>query len=295
MSNKSQLQTNNTDLQFILSTVLGLPTQESCKTGQYVWKKYVTGLLPCTITGTYTYSNATVVLDSPDYDLTQLSASDFVGMVMTTNGYGDVTFTSSTSCTQGSTTKTWTWNASSKTMTFSTHLGSTTTSVSCYNTPKVVSGWVFNSYTVSNNESAYPDGGTQDGYWYKKVVEGVDLMTMLGCTKMTIDKITFATEQYDGTQIPHSHGYAPKYIIMTTSSIPDTPYTVKDEFLVNDKIIGAWYTTGSDAQVYPQDSRTTGVIVNDSYFKIGTTTSKPSYSSYLRYGIGIEYNIICFS
>ena len=38
MNNKSQLQQNNTDLQSILSTVLGLPTQESCKTGQYVWK-----------------------------------------------------------------------------------------------------------------------------------------------------------------------------------------------------------------------------------------------------------------
>lgn len=42
MSNKTQLQTNNTNLQTVLSTVMGLPTQESCKTGQYVWKKYET-------------------------------------------------------------------------------------------------------------------------------------------------------------------------------------------------------------------------------------------------------------
>ena len=42
MSNKSQLQTNNIDLQSILSTVLGLPTQESVKHGAYVWKKCAT-------------------------------------------------------------------------------------------------------------------------------------------------------------------------------------------------------------------------------------------------------------
>lgn len=153
----------------------------------------------------------------------------------------------------------------------------------------------FVDFVVSDQSTAYPDGGTQDVYWYERVVEGVDLMTMLGCTKMTIDKITFSTEQYDGTKIPHSHGDAPKYIIMTTSSIPDTPYTVKDAFFVNYGKTGAWYTTGSDTGVSPQSSKTTGVTVTDSYFKIGTTTSKPSYSSYLRYGIGIEYNIICFS
>ena len=34
-------------------------------------------------------------------------------------------------------------------------------------------GGTFVDYVVDNNESKYPDGGTQGGYWYEKVVEGV--------------------------------------------------------------------------------------------------------------------------
>lgn len=298
MSNKTQLQTNNTNLQTVLSNVLGLPTEESCKNGAYVWKK-CKSKSPIGIASLSASGTSTVITLESSEGVTEETLDGAVFTATMIDGTYSCTFT--LSYANGSKTFSSTdvyggnYSYSNGVITLNTTFAFTSSQFNASNItfPDVEPEFI--DFVVSDNESAYPDGGTQDGYWYERVVEGVDLMTMLGCTKMTINKITFATEQYDGTQIPHSHGYAPKYIIMTTSSIPDTPYTVKDAFFVNDKRIGAWYTTGSDGQVYPQDSRTTGVIVNDSYFKIGTTTSKPSHSSYLRYGIGIEYNIICFS
>ena len=76
MSNKSRLETNNTNLQSVLQAVQGLPNVDDVKRGTYVWKK--------------------------------LSAK----------------------------------------------------------------GGTFLDYVVADNASAYPDGGTKDGYWYEKVVEG---------------------------------------------------------------------------------------------------------------------------
>ena len=269
--------------------------------GLYVWKKWKIESKQVTLSFSVLNSSSPYQLKvdcDNEVALKIESASSFVGLhgIWNGNGYYEFPDANTFRIYDGGNIYNFTsvYDATTNTfsVTSSTGIGNTSQFADCTHT---MQAGTFEGFVVSDSESAYPDGGTQDGYWYKKVVEGVDLMTMLGCTKMTIDKITFATEQYDGTQIPHSHGYAPKYIIMTTSSIPDTPYTLKDEFLVNDKRIGAWHTTGSDGQVYPENSITTEVIVNDSYFKIGTTTSKPSYSSYLRYGIGIEYNIICFS
>ena len=40
MGNKQKLQTNNTELGSILSTVKGLPVIDDVKNGAYVWKKY---------------------------------------------------------------------------------------------------------------------------------------------------------------------------------------------------------------------------------------------------------------
>ena len=74
-------------------------------------------------------------------------------------------------------------------------------------------GGTFVDYVVDNNESKYPDGGTQDGYWYEKGL-GIDL-SALGCTKAVTEKITPSSRT---SKIYHSLGITPKIVIVTTES-----------------------------------------------------------------------------
>ena len=74
-------------------------------------------------------------------------------------------------------------------------------------------GGTFVDYVVDNNESKYPDGGTQDGYWYERGL-GIDL-SALGCTKAVTEKITPSSRT---SKIYHSLGITPKIVIVTTES-----------------------------------------------------------------------------
>ena len=76
----------------------------------------------------------------------------------------------------------------------------------------------FIGYIVSDKETAYPDGGEKGGYWYEKVVDGVDL-TSLGFTKWEIGEFTLASSSYNPT-IKHSLGVVPKAILIRASSFP---------------------------------------------------------------------------
>ena len=74
------------------------------------------------------------------------------------------------------------------------------------------------SFVVSDKESAYPDGGEKDGYWYEKVSVGIP-PEVLGCTKVAIDTVTFASDQAfmsGGVKyyLPHSLGEIPKHAIL---------------------------------------------------------------------------------
>lgn len=195
MSNKTQLQTNNTNLQTVLSNVLGLPTEESCKTGGYVWKKCE--YIPATTVSDVTYTNISVsnytlyiTVNSNSYDLTKVNSSFFIGLECTikqsssSSSYLKFTITSKTEATQynaydgATTTCTYTYDASNKTLTIKP---SGSTALSSYTSP-YVSSFTFSTdaeeskillgYVVSDNESAYPDGGMQGGYWYEKASGG---------------------------------------------------------------------------------------------------------------------------
>lgn len=168
MSNKSQLQTNNADLQSILSTVLGLPTQESCKNGAYVWKKYNKipgGTIEITqLTGA---ENPTVLqLSSSDIDLSSIDGNFFTGITTTLTEIIDheVIFTSATTLTIDGTQYTYSYNAS----TAQIIINSTGYADHYWYSISIEEVKTFISYVVSDSESAYPDGGTQDGYWYEK-------------------------------------------------------------------------------------------------------------------------------
>ena len=82
-------------------------------------------------------------------------------------------------------------------------------------------GGDFIDYIVSDKETAYPDGGEKGGYWYEKVGDGLT-PEMFGCTKMAVDKYTFASQTDLATGIPHSLGVAPKYVFIF-SYLTDLP------------------------------------------------------------------------
>ena len=75
-------------------------------------------------------------------------------------------------------------------------------------------GGDFVNFVVSDSETAYPDGGTQDGYWYEKVVEGIPL-SQLGFTKFAIDTVKYTSRTpCKNYPINHSLGEKPKIAIL---------------------------------------------------------------------------------
>lgn len=77
-------------------------------------------------------------------------------------------------------------------------------------------------FVVSDNSSAYPDGGVQDGYWYERVSEGIPLPN--GYTKFAVDKFT-PTSNYTNMNIPHQLGMVPKFALITDNGqVSDSPY-----------------------------------------------------------------------
>lgn len=72
----------------------------------------------------------------------------------------------------------------------------------------------FLDYIVSDNPNAYPDKALQDGYWYERVVEGVDLLSATGYTKMAVDTITMSSNHSIGANIPHSLGAKPEIVML---------------------------------------------------------------------------------
>lgn len=189
MSNKSRLEVNNTNLQSILSTVQGLPNVDDVKCGAYVWKKfqYTPGISYASpsFKMTATTGQAKLTLTNCTFDCTKIVnwKTFFDGFAYNTNikmqnstkfywwvdaagtAYEITGFTavSASSC-ELALKSGYTVNSS--------HAESGRTY--SYSGTKVISEAqkTFLIYVVSDNTNAYPDGGTQGGYWYEKVGAG---------------------------------------------------------------------------------------------------------------------------
>lgn len=71
-------------------------------------------------------------------------------------------------------------------------------------------GGDFVDFAVDNDPTAYPDGGEHGGYWYEKVVEGIDF-----------GEITLATEQETVT-VAHKLGIIPSFVALVPKSVPSS-------------------------------------------------------------------------
>ena len=244
MSNKTQLQANNETLASILSNVLGLPSQESLKHGAYVWKKLTKPIMVTFVQTSYNPIKFTV--SSGDIDLGSVDESWFVGIkcsyswatavyafeFMENNVFVIWTADGKSHLYEG----TYSYNPSNKTITTDINppgsFGINSSATKQEN---------FLDFAVSDNPTAYPDVVEQDGYWYEKVVEGIDL-SALGWTKCAIDYITPSTNIYiKNSPLRHSLGIAPKYIhIKALSTVTTTSYD-----LILLELVGCYSTDGS--------------------------------------------------
>ena len=146
-------------------------------------------------------------------------------------------------------------------------------------------GGDFVDFVVSDNSNAYPDGGTQSGYWYEKVKSITDF---LGFTKYAEDEFTFSSRK-DGSSasISHSLGVSPKMVLIL--SYGNTFNTS------NDIMFAFWegrytYKTTSTYMCYYNSSykcpsqSTCSIAVDANTVKLNT-------SSYY-WGTGIKYKMI---
>ena len=79
-------------------------------------------------------------------------------------------------------------------------------------------GGDFVDFVVSDQETAYPDGGIQGGYWYEKVKDGIDLLGVCGTTKIVVDTFVPAVDTAINTYLNHSLGTMPKIAIVYAKS-----------------------------------------------------------------------------
>ena len=144
-------------------------------------------------------------------------------------------------------------------------------------------GGDFIDYVVSDKETAYPDGGEKDGYWYESVSGGIT-PEMFGCSKMAIDNFVFASNDEIGT-LNHSLGEKPKFafLIFNGENVTGNPSRVYVS-------IGSAYidTDGTSTFIFEHQSNTAGSGYGD--FKETETTVTFS-QSYVYYNVG-EYTLI---
>lgn len=113
------------------------------------------------------------------------------------------------------------------------------------------------SYTVSDSETAYPDGGEKDGFWWERVKEGLPI-TQMGFTKFTYGEFVLSTDSALDFKLTHNLGVKPKKVrIYTEDSLKGATDAIREVTLMNR------YTSYSgDGREYYFES---GVIQSYSY------------------------------
>lgn len=248
--------------------------------GMYAWKKYSYSPAVSLENPTFDYISATVSSSSSDYTFGNFSfdisiiddwTKFFTGFV-NTNGYGS-NFPSDGVFHNYSDNANWNYTVSEVNLsegTVTIHIGGycgdyNSEGTYKYAGTKVVSEEIkeFLDYIVSDKENAYPDGGEKGGYWYERVVEGIDL-EKLGCTKFEEGTITPAsTIQSASYSLSHSLGEIPRYLIVYLPE-EDVP------------------SSGSSLQVYIACANPSSAYRDkghDYYYELGGTASQMYYNS----------------
>lgn len=320
MSNKSRLEANNTNLQSVLTTVQGLPKVDDVKHGLYAWKKcsvqkelaettksnvHISTGASGGASYTYIYADSySVDLDTGIFTLN--NPQTYAGQVMyppsALKGKYIIAVDASTGDTytpKTSGNELW-FIPSDATLTGGTGYGSADT-VTSYkvNILKSVLDFV-----VSDDPTAYPDGGTQGGYWYEKVVEGVPLTGILGMQKIAVDYFTPTADTYlSGITLTHSLGAVPTTVfIMPVAKSYTLPADYNSYYILFHAFNAAKFISGATQWAMVREAivgaslkcsmitsaQHSPEIVTSTQFKADTNSG--TGGSYLK--AGVEYAII---
>lgn len=210
MSNKTQLQSNNTILSTVLDTIHGLPMAEDVKRGVYAWEKSrginITGT-PDTLDDLSSASSWTFTI----YKDINVSNGVYVGVGPTTATIDDI---------GGGTLITTTdhpyyiYNGKAYTNVVTTR-GNTLEG----NRAEIARGEPI-EMLVSDNPNKYPDGGEQGGFWYEKIDTKLgQTLKMIGFIETSIERFTYSTNTALGIAnttysdpIPHNLGGKPNLV-----------------------------------------------------------------------------------
>lgn len=121
-------------------------------------------------------------------------------------------------------------------------------------------GGDFVDFVVNDTETAYPDGGTQDGYWYEKVSDGIPL-SVFESSKYAIDTFTLTSDtKATNYSISHSLGSTPKFVFLKIDNMPTGHDATKvilnfvyTAYLAPPSTSG-YVSLGLAAEFYPRDS-----------------------------------------
>ena len=143
-----------------------------------------------------------------------------------------------------------------------------------------VTTYTFLGYVVSDKETAYPDGGEKGGYWYEKVVEGIDL-SALGMTKCETGSFTLASDYYTVT-FNHTLGIKPKAVIVNEHAA-----------VTRSKIINTYLASGTRS-AYTYNARADSAVSMNNTLDISTVKIGADNTNYKFKG-GVEYHYALFA
>ena len=217
MTQKQLITANNAELEKHKQDILNLPMADDVKSGKWVWKKCKREISSVEVRGSYTESKANrgmllslgiALFDSnkkyigkPNEEIFPGDATNVYILAPATDNNGHVI--------EGETV----YHIVGYSMG-----NPNLPDVKKYNDFTIKYAENFLGYTVSDSETAYPDGGEKDGYWWERVKGGID-PALFGCTKIAVDRVTFSSrDSIYSTHVQISLGESPKVAIIFADS-----------------------------------------------------------------------------
>ena len=241
MTQKQLITANNAELEKHKQDILSLPMADDVKNGKYVWGKYDKN---------FYVMNPTFKVKCVDYDSLVIMESNFdfsqipnpldfiVGFKSTDGKYSILKGVDGAYATNGRYQADLTSFDGTKFTGFSITSGCLADNeevVFVYDGEKILSDKEksFLSYTVSDSETAYPDGGEKDGFWWERVKQGLPI-TKMGFTKFTYGEFTLSVDNDTSFTIVHNLGAKlKKLIVYTEDSLVRKNYGIRQLSLVD--------------------------------------------------------------
>ena len=214
MTQKQLITANNAELEKHKQDILSLPMADDVKNGKYVWKKYeytpaeTIQVINPKSTLTY-YKSDSFKVSSDDYNVNSVDISFFNGFTLAVAKYNQYIINDGYVTINGGNIEV-VYDKTNAILTVKGVAYSSSDSgtlnyngIKTYEKEEKIGGLI--GYVVSDSETAYPDGGEKDGYWWERVKEGV--------TGIEYGTVSLSSTQNSIT-INHSLGVVPTKAVL---------------------------------------------------------------------------------